>query len=137
LFFVQNLQITLSRYVQGFLSNWPLIALSILGLVAVSFHLDKNTSQLLSAWALGPILLASFLGPAVQWRLIFLLPFSLLGAFGLAEIVSFATPPARNGLQSFHRVILSYVVKLSCVTAIVLMLVDAFVISLILIAAAF
>jgi len=136
-FLVQNLQITLSSYVQGFFSNWLVIALSIVGLVAASFHLDEDTSQLLSAWVLGPVLLVIFLGPAVQWRLIFLIPFPILGAFGLPEIISYVVPSGEDGSQSFDRAMLSYMTKFSSLTAIVLILVDAFVISLILIAAAF
>jgi hypothetical protein len=136
-FLVQNLHITLSSYVQGFFSNWLVIALSILGLVVSSFHFDKDTSQLLSAWVLGPTLLATFFGPAVQWRLIFLIPFPILGAFGLPEIISYVVPSGKDGSQSFDRAMLSYLTKFSCVTAIVLILADTFVISLILIAAAF
>ena len=136
-FLVQNLRITLSSYVQGFFSNWLVVALSILGLIAASFHLDEDTSQLLSAWVVALTLLAIFLGPDVQWRLIFLIPFPILGAFGLPEIISYVIPSSKDRSQSFDRAMLFYVVKLSCLTAIVLILVDAFVISLILIAAAF
>jgi len=136
-FLVQNLQITLSSYVQGFFSNWPLVVLSILGLVAASFHLDEGTSELLSAWVLGPTLLASFFGPAVQWRLIFLIPFPILGAFGLPEIISYVIPSSKDGFQSFDGAMLFYLTKFSCLTAILLILVDSFVISLIRIAAAF
>jgi uncharacterized membrane protein len=136
-FFIRNLQITIASYVQGFFSSWPIIALSIIGLIAASFRLDEKASQLLSAWVLGPTLLAIFLGPAVQWRLVFLLPFPILSAFGLPEITSGMIPSTKKAFQSFDEAMLFHLTRFSCLTAIILILVDTFVISLILIAAAF
>jgi len=136
-FLIRNLQITIANYVQGFFSNWPIIALSILGLIAARFRLDENASQLLSAWVLGPTLLAIFLGPAVQWRLVFLLPFPILSAFGLPEIITGMIPSTKKAFQSFDEAMLFHLTRFSCLTTIILILVDTFVISLILIAATF
>jgi len=73
----------------------------------------------------------------VQWRLVFLLPFPILSAFGLPEIITGMIPSTKKAFQSFDEAMLFHLTRFSCLTTIILILVDTFVISLILIAATF
>jgi len=85
--FLRDVQIALLNYsTQGLYSNWILLSLAIvgvLGLVAV----EKETRVLFDSWVLGPALLFLFLGPQIQWRLLFLIPYNILGALGVVTLL--------------------------------------------------
>jgi hypothetical protein len=131
---LRNLQTTNTSYVGGFYSNWILFALSILGVVASRFHLDERAAYLLFALILGPGLMSLILGSAIQWRLLFLIPFPILAALGISALLGLLKRTVGGTLDSFQSALLTYLSQSLCIVALLLVFLDQVVRSLIVIA---
>lgn len=85
--FVLNLSNVLKNYVGGMYSNWIIMTLANMGML--SLVNGKFNKRLFQAWIIIPSTFMLFLGPDIQWRVLFLLPTSLLSAVGLKSTVNF------------------------------------------------
>ncbi len=85
--FVLNLSNVLKNYVGGMYSNWIMMALANMGIL--SLVNGKFNKRLFQAWIITPSVFMFFSGSDLQWRLLFLLPTSLLSAIGLKSTVNF------------------------------------------------
>jgi hypothetical protein len=85
--FLRDVQIALFNYsTQGLFSNWLMIGLAVVGVFGIG-KMGKETRVLLESWILGPSLLILFLGPEIQWRLLFLIPYHVLAVFGVTTLM--------------------------------------------------
>ena len=86
--FIRDVQIALFNYsTQGLFSNWLMISLAVVGVFGLG-KMGKETRVLLESWILGPSLLILFLGPEIQWRLLFLIPYHILAVLGVTTLMS-------------------------------------------------
>ena len=85
--FLRDVQIALFNYsTQGLFSNWLMISLGVVGVFGLG-RMGKETRVLLESWILGPSLLILFLGPEIQWRLLFLIPYHILAVLGVTTLM--------------------------------------------------
>jgi len=85
--FIRDVQIALFNYsTQGLFSNWLMISLAVVGVFGLG-RMGKETRALLESWILGPSLLILFLGPEIQWRLLFLIPYHILAVVGVTTLM--------------------------------------------------
>jgi hypothetical protein len=85
--FIRDVQIALFNYsTQGLFSNWLMISLAVVGVFGLG-KMGKETRVLLESWILGPSLLILFLGPEIQWRLLFLIPYHILAVLGVTTLM--------------------------------------------------
>jgi len=85
--FLRDVQIALFNYsTQGLFSNWLMISLAVVGVFGLG-KMGKETRVLLESWILGPSLLILFLGPEIQWRLLFLIPYHILAVLGVTTLM--------------------------------------------------
>ena len=85
--FLRDVQIALFNYsTQGLFSNWLMIGLAVVGVFGLG-KMGKETRILLESWVLGPSLLILFLGPEIQWRLLFLIPYHILAVLGVTTLM--------------------------------------------------
>jgi len=85
--FLRDVQIALFNYsTQGLFSNWLMISLGVVGVLGLG-KMGKETRVLLESWVLGPSLLILFLGPEIQWRLLFLIPYHILAVLGVTTLM--------------------------------------------------
>jgi hypothetical protein len=118
--FVPNLSMVFTNYVGGMYSNWIIAALANMGLLGlVKGNLCK---RLLQAWIMVPSVFMFFLGPDVQWRLLFLLPTGLLSPVGLKYAVNFLESRFHPKKAVTSDLFLLYFVKIAFVVAVILLL---------------
>jgi len=85
--FIRDVQIALFNYsTQGLFSNWLMIGFAVVGVFGLG-KMGKETRVLLESWVLGPSLLILFLGPEIQWRLLFLIPYYILAVLGVTTLM--------------------------------------------------
>ena len=85
--FLRDVRIALFNYsTQGLFSNWLMIGLAVVGVFGLG-KMGKETRALFESWILGPSLLILFLGPEIQWRLLFLIPYHILAVLGVTTLM--------------------------------------------------
>ena len=85
--FVSDLQTTLVRYSDEMYSNWLLLTLASIGVLSMARE-QTQTRTLLGSWVLGPSAMALFFGTAIQWRLLFVIPYGVFAALGLSACLN-------------------------------------------------
>jgi hypothetical protein len=134
--FVNDIALTLTNYVGGFYSNWILMSLVLIGLFGASQLADEARALLLS-WVLVPGLLSVFFSSDVQWRLLYLLPYSVLAAYGILSITSKMKSRIIACPESYIGSLLFYLLEWSCIGAIALIFWNNLLRSMFLISASF
>jgi len=120
-FFFGDVSLTLTSYVGGFYSNWILLCLAVLGVFAVSYS-TREVKALVASWILVPGLLSVFLSAELQWRLVYLLPYSFLAAIAIFFTLAELRARTMTGSDSYFGSLLFHLLEWSCVAAISLVL---------------
>lgn len=120
-FFFHDLSLTLTNYVGGFYSNWVLLCLAVLGAFAVSC-LASEVKALVASCLLIPGLLSTFVSADLQWRLLFLLPYSFLAAIAIFFTLAELRARTMTASGSYIDSLLFHLLEWSCVAVISLML---------------
>lgn len=136
MFFFEELSRTLTYMVGGFFSNWILISLAILG-VFTTLYLASEVKALVTAWLLVPTFLSIFLSSDLQWRLLFLLPYSFLAALGVCFTLGRLRAQMTAGSHSFADSVLFYLLEYACLMAIGLIFWNNALRSMVLVSASF
>jgi hypothetical protein len=134
--FMNDIALTLTNYVGGFYSNWVLMSLVLIGLFGAS-QLAEEVRALLLSWVFVPGLLSIFFSSDVQWRLLYLLPYSVLAAYGIISIRSKMKSRLITCPESYTGSLLFYLLEWSCIGAIALVFWNNLLRSMLLISASF
>jgi hypothetical protein len=132
--FLRDVQIALFNYsTQGLFSNWLMISLAVVGVFGLG-KMGKETRVLLESWILGPSLLILFLGPEIQWRLLFLIPYHILAVLGVTTLMGVLRRLISAPDQSRVRSLIVKAVQVGFVTFLVLLFLNNALRSMVLIA---
>jgi hypothetical protein len=96
--------------------------------------LDERAAYLLFALILGPGLMSLILGSAIQWRLLFLIPFPILAALGISSLLGLLKRTTEGSRDSFYATLVAPLSQSLCIAALLLVFLDQVVRSLIVIA---
>jgi hypothetical protein len=132
--FLRDVQIALFNYsTQGLFSNWLMISLAVVGVFGLG-KMGKETRVLLESWILGPSLLILFLGPEIQWRLLFLIPYHILAVLGVTTLMGVLRRLISAPDQSRAHSLIVKAVQVGFVTVLVLLFLNNALRSMVLIA---